>query len=219
MTYRHSDYLDILQPEIMKMRQTHAVATFRYKDLQFDSLAFSGMSGALFAPMLARSLGKELIMVRKRADQSRHNPGVNHSPFAVEGFSGCKLYVIVDDTVSMGGTVRHIVTEIKSFAPDAQCVGIFCYWDWTWKQLLPSDFRFRELFQPGGALYSEANNPPAISLADDPTVLSEPDILGDEWRKSWEAFRDTFVTSEVNSKSEEPPVITELSDEPGGESF
>lgn len=35
------------------------------KDVEFDTFAFRGMSGAVFGPLLAHLMNKEMIMVRK----------------------------------------------------------------------------------------------------------------------------------------------------------
>jgi orotate phosphoribosyltransferase-like protein len=89
--------------------------------LDFDALAFSGMSGALVAPVLSHLMGKELIMVRI--------PGTPncHSTLPVEGYSGSKRYVIVDDLVGGGRTCSRIIRGVKLFAPQAELIGFMLY--------------------------------------------------------------------------------------------
>lgn len=88
--------------------------------VDFDTLAFSGNSGALIAPILAHKLNKEIIMVRK--------PGVQcASGFSVEGFRDSKKYVLVDDLISSGRTAERIVKAVQRLAPNAQMVGILLY--------------------------------------------------------------------------------------------
>ena len=88
----------------------------RYKDV-FDTIAYRGMSGALFAPELSRVLDKHLILVRKSKKD-------NHAGCLVEGNKLCKNYIIVDDFINTGKTVKTIQKEIKKFAPKAKCIGV-----------------------------------------------------------------------------------------------
>lgn len=94
-----------------------ALAALKKYQKDYDSIAFTGMSGALFAPELSRTLNKHLIMVRKSTKQS-------HSSLMVEGNSRCKKYIIVDDFISTGSTVQRIQKKVKKFAPDAICIGV-----------------------------------------------------------------------------------------------
>ena len=89
--------------------------------VDFDSLAFSGMSGALVAPILAHLMEKEIIMVRIPG-----TPGC-HSVYPVEGFRGSKRYVIVDDLVCTGKTCTRIIRGIRLFAPKAELIGLMLY--------------------------------------------------------------------------------------------
>jgi adenine/guanine phosphoribosyltransferase-like PRPP-binding protein len=84
---------------------------------EYDTLAFSGYSGALIAPILALALGKELVLVRKPTD-------VRASGYDVEGYEDVKKYIIVDDFVYTGETAERIYKSIKKFAPDAKCLGV-----------------------------------------------------------------------------------------------
>ena len=84
----------------------------------FDAIAFMGLSGALIAPILAMEMNKTLICVRKSDE-------VRHSYNEVEGDSNARRYIIIDDFVTSGGTVRRIVAEISRFAPRAKCIGVF----------------------------------------------------------------------------------------------
>lgn len=91
---------------------------------QFDAVAFCGMSGALVAPSVADALDKHLIMVRKKDDGSRH------SSYAVEGeLTG--RYLILDDFISMGTTVKYMLTEIAkathNWKEKPKAVAIFVY--------------------------------------------------------------------------------------------
>ena len=83
---------------------------------KFDSIAFTGNSGACLAIIIAHTLNKELIMVRKSMDC--------HSSFKVEGYSSSKRYLIIDDFISMGSTVTKIQKEIHKSLPKTKCVGV-----------------------------------------------------------------------------------------------
>ncbi len=217
--YQHAVYLDILQPKMMAIRQEAARCAFRDKKLDFDSIAFCGMSGALFAPMLAKELNKDLILVRKISDINGGGKSVNHSGHTVEGHAASLRYVIVDDQVSLGGTVRHIITQIKEFAPDAVCVGIYEYIDARFMLMESSDFRLKALYEEDGPLYSDASKPPTIALADDPTMfwateagaypVSGPFLLPN----SGGPFGPPPDCIDA-SNSEEPSTIAEVSDDP-----
>jgi hypothetical protein len=71
----------------------------------FDAFAFRGNSGALLAAPLAVKMEKSLILVRKTKDTS-------HSGLLVEGDLGARRYIIVDDMICSGDTVRAIISGI-----------------------------------------------------------------------------------------------------------
>lgn len=98
----------------------------------FDAIAFSGLSGALVAPILAMEMNKTLLCVRRKGeafdlgdvcDCTRQS----HSGRMVEGDKTARSYVIVDDFTSTGKTTTHIFDEIFSFNPWAACIGILEY--------------------------------------------------------------------------------------------
>jgi adenine/guanine phosphoribosyltransferase-like PRPP-binding protein len=90
---------------------------FKEKYPEYDTIAFSGYSGALIAPYLALSLGKDLVLVRKDSDKCV-------SSYKVEGNRAIKKYIIVDDLVSSGRTANRIYEKIKEQVPDAECLGV-----------------------------------------------------------------------------------------------
>ncbi len=91
------------------------------KACDFDAIAFRGMSGALVAPLLAHKLHKTLIMVRKENDST-------HAMRLVEGDRAAERYLIVDDFMSSGNTVRMIAQCIHSWMNgEAKCAGVMLY--------------------------------------------------------------------------------------------
>ena len=87
-------------------------------DIYYDSIACCGASGMLVVPQIAELLKKNLILVRKQID--------GYSDFLVEG-SATNQYIVIDDLVCSGNTVKHIVNNIKEETPRAKCVGVYCY--------------------------------------------------------------------------------------------
>jgi adenine/guanine phosphoribosyltransferase-like PRPP-binding protein len=115
--YEHSDYLySCLRLEEYQLRLPKAKAIL--KKYKFDAIAFRGMSGALVAAPLALAIKKTLIMVRKPEDEK-----ARHSTRAVEGDRGAQSFVIVDDFVSSGTTMKTMLRAIKKFNPEAVCIG------------------------------------------------------------------------------------------------
>lgn len=74
---------------------------------RFEAIAFRGSSGAALAFVASAELGVPLLHVRKPRDDS-------HSGLAVEGATDAKSYVIVDDFVSSGETIREIVQRVEA---------------------------------------------------------------------------------------------------------
>ena len=117
--YDHALYLKYLLPT-ENLRSSVRRARMILKELDFDAIAFRGMSGALIAPSLALSLNKSLLMVRKENDDTHSK---NEHNGLVEGDRAARSYIIVDDMISSGETVRAIRTEIAKFAPHIACLG------------------------------------------------------------------------------------------------
>lgn len=105
----------LVPPE--KMRATVELALKFLERYEYDTLAFSGLSGFLLGPVLCYLTGKEMIAVRKPGDNT-------HSFYTVEGNKNAERYIIVDDFIGSGETVRRIENEVKNFAPEAICLGV-----------------------------------------------------------------------------------------------
>ena len=71
----------------------------------FDAIAFRGSSGAALAFPLSFFLKLPLIHVRK--EKSHYGRGT------IEGTVSSKKYVIIDDFIDMGTTVKTIVKEVN----------------------------------------------------------------------------------------------------------
>lgn len=124
--YRHSGYIqNALERTLIDEAIEKCLTALKNK--RFDTIAFRGMSGALIAPIVAKEMKKEIILVRKEA---KHIINQAHSARLIEGHSGAQRYVIIDDFISSGDTLREIIKQIKVFAPTAKVVGTVLYAAW-----------------------------------------------------------------------------------------
>ena len=99
-----------------------AVCKLRKISDDFDAIACSGTSGLIVVPQIAEILNKNILVVRKKCKcQSRA-----YSEFVLEGVPP-RRYVIGDDLVCSGRTIRYIMSEIKEECPRAICVGVYSY--------------------------------------------------------------------------------------------
>lgn len=96
---------------------------------QFDTIAFSGMSGAAMAYVLAYQMNLQLICVRKGTDGSHFHRAwpFNQNGHVCEGNLDTKRYLIVDDFITSGNTLSYIVGSLLKEAPGAKCVAILMY--------------------------------------------------------------------------------------------
>jgi orotate phosphoribosyltransferase len=86
---------------------------------EFDSIACCGISGLLVVPQISEILKKNMVVIRKKNDK-------RYSPFQYEG-AVPKKYIIVDDLICSGDTIRHILDTIKQDCPRSQCLGVYCF--------------------------------------------------------------------------------------------
>src|SRR2546429_284354 len=99
-----------------------AAQELQEKGVEFDTIAFSGASGMLFAPVLAHRMDKEMILVRKSSrEESRH------SIHDTEVYQAAKRVLIVDDICSSGATIQRIIEGVRKHAIFATFVGSYFY--------------------------------------------------------------------------------------------
>ena len=87
--------------------------------LDFDTIACCGTSGLLVVPQISQTLKKNILVVRK-ADEKRY------SPFQYEGPIPNK-YIIIDDLICSGRTIKHILNTIKEDCPRSICLGVYSF--------------------------------------------------------------------------------------------
>lgn len=87
---------------------------------KYDTIVGTGLSGTIFTARVAPGLRKKFAIVRKKDDKS------THSSIKVEGVVG-KRFVVADDFVSSGATLKHVLTMMQKIHPGAQFVGVYQY--------------------------------------------------------------------------------------------
>jgi adenine/guanine phosphoribosyltransferase-like PRPP-binding protein len=95
-----------------------AVCDLRKVADSFDSIACCGVSGLMVVPQIAELLNKHIIVVRKGEKC--------YSEFRTEGVAPFR-YIILDDLICSGGTVKHIKRVLKEEYSRSQCMGVYCY--------------------------------------------------------------------------------------------
>jgi adenine/guanine phosphoribosyltransferase-like PRPP-binding protein len=96
-----------------------AVCDLRKISDTFDSIACCGISGLMVVPQIAELLDKHIVIIRKK-DESRY------SNFLIEGVTPFR-YIIIDDLICSGNTLKWINNSIYEENPKARCVGLYCY--------------------------------------------------------------------------------------------
>lgn len=95
------------------------------KDTGFDTIAFSGISGAAVAFILSHWLNIPLLCVRKKGENSHYH---QQNGKILEGnVQDVKKYIIVDDFIASGATCHHIIDSIRESNLRARCVGMVMY--------------------------------------------------------------------------------------------
>ena len=104
-----------------------AVCDLRKISDSFDSIACCGVSGLMVVPQIAELLNKNIVVVRKGERC--------YSEFRTEGVAPFR-YIILDDLICSGSTVKHIKKILKDEYYRSNCVGVYCY--------LPNECAYRD---------------------------------------------------------------------------
>lgn len=119
----NSTYLaHVFEPEILKKTSELARKQIRkfQKKYPFDTLVFTGVSGMSLGFILSRDLGIPVLLIRKSGERS-------HANGIIEGYCTGKSYLIVDDFVDTGSTIRRIVRRMNKIDGGPKCAGIFLH--------------------------------------------------------------------------------------------
>lgn len=92
----------------------------------FDAIAWRGLSGGSIAPVVAHFLNKHTIAVRK--GENSHSRAKFETSNHLYTF-GLSKYVIVDDFVRSGETVRSIIEAVVTQWGGIPLPAIYCYGD------------------------------------------------------------------------------------------
>lgn len=113
---------DVLEPAGWKDAYDEAVLELTAEADKFDLIVVRGNSGCLMGAAVAAALGKNLAIVRK--------PGIDtHSGQLVEGVDlySSRSYIILDDFVCEGSTVKEIIGVMRGIYGQSQPYGVFQY--------------------------------------------------------------------------------------------
>jgi hypothetical protein len=87
------------------LNQLICTAEHVLKNVDFDTMVGTGLSGALVVPSLARAMGKKWAIVRKPHENS-------HSNYLFEGEIGSR-WLFVDDFIGTGKTRFNVIESVK----------------------------------------------------------------------------------------------------------
>lgn len=122
----HSGYLRTIFDSTVQLHKAISAAKkiFKKSTVEFDAIAVTGVSGTTFGSILAYTLKKQLIVVRKRTEKT-------HGNYICEGTPNENYkYIIVDDFISSGATIFNIIQEIEWSKQDGfvgEFVGSYLY--------------------------------------------------------------------------------------------
>ncbi len=113
----HPDYL---APSILSDKRKIAVDTAQrmLSGIRFDCIAVRGTSGLGFGSALAYVMEKNIAVIRKSIKGC-------HSFNWVESPVDVKKFLIVDDVIDSGATMRAIIRKMKSNHPHAILIGAY----------------------------------------------------------------------------------------------
>jgi len=89
-------------------------------DVSFDTIVGTGLSGTVYVSRVAPTVGSKFAIVRKPDDQS------THSCYRIEGSVGLE-YIIADDFVYSGRTVRRVIERMREEYPWSKFMGVWTY--------------------------------------------------------------------------------------------
>ena len=124
--YRRTDNGEIIQgaahtSKLLNHKYRNKIIMTTYQHLKkhngsYDAIACCGTSGLMVVPQIAELLKKNIIVVRKDLK--------GYSKFYVEG-PNTKKYIIIDDLICSGDTVKHIIRSIKKETSISKCIGVY----------------------------------------------------------------------------------------------
>lgn len=116
----------LVQPMDPKSRAKtveNSVKRIRESGFEFNSIVVTGLSGIIIGTLLSEVLGVPLFVVRKKEHPQPHSYRYIEGPDQINA----ARYLIVDDLVSSGSTVKRILKEMSKAGPASKCVGAYFY--------------------------------------------------------------------------------------------
>ena len=129
-----ADYHCISVNQFKPVVKRTATALRRLKPvLGFEQIVCTGISGQSIAWPVGYVTGIPVDVVRRKGERGHHG-------YTVENFARDKPYIILDDFVSSGSTIKYMVRTLnkEKDAETSLCVGVFCY-DPTWTRQVTID--------------------------------------------------------------------------------
>lgn len=105
------------EPVIHDLNHQVSKAISALNTIRFETIAFSGLSGALLAPIVANAMKKSIVAVRKENERTASSaPAVG----VIDGD-----FVIIDDLIDSARTFNRICLTLSRF----KCLAIYTYYD------------------------------------------------------------------------------------------
>jgi adenine/guanine phosphoribosyltransferase-like PRPP-binding protein len=120
-----SSYLyNIYEPTKFKIIVRNIVKTVLrlHKEKRINAIAFTGTSGAAVAYPVSYVTGIPLLCIRKSKVD-------NHYRKKLEGYTKPRNYIIIDDFVATGKTIKTMVKTIKDYSPNSKLSAVILYTD------------------------------------------------------------------------------------------
>lgn len=116
----HAAYFTVIANNVVRNAMVDVICQQLKSHLsKFDSIVACGNSMMGIAPIISYKLNKQLIVVRKSNDGS-------HSSYKCEYSDMPEKYIIIDDTIFSGNTVKY-VRDIMDQTTCGELYGIYLY--------------------------------------------------------------------------------------------
>lgn len=122
----YSPYLSDVISTKLRSQTVAAIRDVVPNDIEFTHIAVRGLSGMLVATELASLMGKEVMIIRKRKTK--------HSFSRIEFSGTLEGYIIVDDLIATGSTIKKIQKYISEMKKEeiynlshAELKAVVCY--------------------------------------------------------------------------------------------
>jgi adenine/guanine phosphoribosyltransferase-like PRPP-binding protein len=129
-----------LEPAVLRNYVTSAVDGLEEEGVEFDAIVMQGISGMLVGLPVAYEMHKLPVIVRKPLELGEatdpvsgqvvnvgYKHGRAHSEHLVEGGYAGMRYIVFDDQITSGATMKRIKEAIDLHRPESVCVGVALY--------------------------------------------------------------------------------------------